>query len=72
MIKISELILLSVKRESELSRTRIKDLILNKNLKINNQIITDPSKKVLSKDNINITIPKPKKHPLNLTNSDWT
>ena len=52
------------KKESELSRTRIKDLILNKNLKINNQIVTDPSKKVLSKDNINITIPKPKKASL--------
>ena len=52
------------KKESELSRTRIKDLILNKNLKINNQIVTDPSKKVLSKDNINITIPTPKKASL--------
>ena len=62
MIKILELILLSIKKKVKLSRTRIKNLILNKKLKINNKIVTDPSKKVFSKDNINITIPKPKKH----------
>ena len=33
------------KLEKEISRTRIKNLILNKKLKINDKIITDPSKK---------------------------
>ena len=33
------------KKENDISRTRIKNLILDKKLKINNKIITDPSKK---------------------------
>ena len=33
------------KKESEISRTRVKNLILNKKLKLNNKIIEDPSKK---------------------------
>ena len=32
------------KKKKELSRTRIKNLILNKNLKINNIIVKNPSK----------------------------
>tara|TARA_Y100001970_G_scaffold55619_1_gene70427 strand:- start:8560 stop:9540 length:981 start_codon:yes stop_codon:yes gene_type:complete len=52
------------KRVSELSRTRIKNLILNKKLKLNYKISVDPSKKILSGDIINITIPEPNKASL--------
>ena len=52
------------KKESTLSRTRIKNLILNEKLKLNNKIITSPSKKVLSGDKINLEIPEPKKASL--------
>ena len=48
----------------EISRTRIKNLILNKNLKINDKIITDPSKKIYSEDIIKLNIPEPKKTSL--------
>ena len=34
------------KKENDISRTRIKNLILDKKLKINNKIIIDPSKKI--------------------------
>ena len=34
-------------KENEISRTRIKNLILSKKLKINNKVISDPAKKVL-------------------------
>ena len=44
---ISELDVFINKRESLISRTRIKNLILKEKLKINNQIINSPSKKVL-------------------------
>ena len=33
-------------KEKNISRTRIKNLILAKKLKINNEIITDPAKKI--------------------------
>lgn len=49
------------KRESDLSRTRIKNLILDKKLEINNKILTDPSKKISSGDKVNLIIPEPKK-----------
>tara|TARA_B100001057_G_scaffold221619_1_gene222019 strand:+ start:21 stop:1010 length:990 start_codon:yes stop_codon:yes gene_type:complete len=49
------------KHSKEISRTRIKNLILNKNLEINGQVIEDPSKKVFLKDKISIQIPEPKK-----------
>ena len=52
------------KHNKEISRTRIKNLILNKNLKINDKIIIDPSKKIFIKDNISIRIPEPKKASL--------
>ena len=52
------------KREKDFSRTRIKNLILDKKLKINNNIITDPSRKISFEDNINLTIPEPKKASL--------
>ena len=52
------------KHNKHISRTRIKNLILKKNLKINNQIITDPSKKLSINDEIYILIPEPKKASL--------
>ena len=48
-------------KENEISRTRIKNLILNKKLKINDKIITDPAKKISYGDIINLIIPEPKK-----------
>ena len=53
------------KKKKELSRTRVKKLILNKYLKINNIIIKNPSKKVSSGDKIIFEIPDPKKVSLN-------
>ena len=52
------------KHNKEISRTRIKNLILGKNLKINDQIIKDPSKKILVNDKVSIQIPEPKKTSL--------
>jgi 23S rRNA pseudouridine1911/1915/1917 synthase len=52
------------KRRNEISRTRIKNLILDQKLKLNNKILTDPSKKISVGDNINLTIPEPKKATL--------
>ena len=51
-------------KEKDLSRTRIKKLILNKKLKINKKYITDPSKKICTDDCINLEIPEPKKASL--------
>ena len=48
----------------EMSRTRIKNLILTKKLKLNNKIILDPSKKVNFNDNIKLTAPEPQKSSL--------
>ena len=48
----------------EISRTRIKNLILDKKLKINNKIILDPAKKLYPGDRINLIIPEPKKSSL--------
>ena len=50
--------------KKDLSRTRIKNLILNKNLKINKKIIIDPSKKIYINDNVNLEIPVPQKASL--------
>ena len=52
------------KREKLISRTRIKNLILKKKLKLNNEIIISPSKKVLSGDEISLKIPEPEKASL--------
>ena len=52
------------KRENILSRTRIKNLILDNKLKINNKLINDPSKKIFFNDEIKLIIPKPKKATL--------
>ena len=49
------------KYNKEISRTRVKNLILDKKLKINNRIVEDPSKKISIGDVVNITIPEPKK-----------
>ena len=49
------------KKENRISRTRVKNLILNKKLKFNNNIINDPSKKISSGDRLELTIPEPKK-----------
>jgi 23S rRNA pseudouridine1911/1915/1917 synthase len=55
---------LITKREELISRTRIKNLILKKKLKLNNQIVNSPSKKVSVGDKINLQIPKPKEASL--------
>ena len=47
-------------KEQSLSRTRIKNLILKKNLKLNNQILISPSKKVSKGDLLSLEIPEPK------------
>ena len=48
----------------ELSRTRIKNLILDKRLKINGKINKLPSKKINVGDNISLEVPEPKKTSL--------
>ena len=48
------------KKKGELSRTRVKNLILNKKLKLNDNVIIDPSKKISLNDIIELIIPKPK------------
>ena len=48
------------KKENDISRTKIKDLILNGRLKLNNKIITDPSKKISFGDIIDLQVPEPK------------
>ena len=52
------------KNELEISRTRIKNLILDKKLKINDKIIIDPSKKIMDGDIIELKIPEPKEATL--------
>ena len=52
------------KKIHDLSRTRIKNLILNKKLNINKKIVIDPSKKISEGDNLTLTIPEPKKASL--------
>ena len=49
------------KRENLISRTRIKNLILDKKLKINNKVMSNPSKKISFGDTIELIIPEPKK-----------
>ena len=52
------------KREKLLSRTKIKNLILNGKLKLNDKIIYTPSKKVTNRDNIRLEIQETKKSSL--------
>ena len=49
------------KRLREISRTRIKNLIKDKKLKLNKDIQTNPSKKISPGDTVDLTIPEPKK-----------
>ena len=51
-------------KERKLSRTKIKNLIINKNLKINNLLIEDPSKKISNGDYIILNIPAMKKESI--------
>ena len=51
-------------KEKKLSRTRIKNLILKKNMEINNLVILNPSKKIFSGDKIKLEIPEPNKTSL--------
>ena len=52
------------KKENDISRTRVKNLILNNKLKLNNETIKDPSKKIHIGDILELVIPKPKKTSL--------
>ncbi len=52
------------KNQNDISRSRIKNLILNKKLKINNKIVLDPAKKINTNDLINLIISEPKKTSL--------
>ena len=52
------------KKENDISRTRVKNLILDKKLKLNNKLLENPSKKISIGDIIELTIPKPKKASL--------
>ena len=52
------------KKENDISRTRVKNLILDKRLKLNNKIIVDPSKKLIKGDVIELMVPKPKQASL--------
>jgi len=52
------------KKEIDLSRTRVKNLILDQKLELNGNIIIDPSKKVSIGDRVKLFIPEPKKASL--------
>jgi len=52
------------KREELISRTRIKNLILKEKLKLNDEIINSPSKKVLTGDKLSLSIPEPQEASL--------
>ena len=52
------------KKQNDVSRTRVKKLILNEKLKLNNRIIIDPSKKISVGDILILSIPEPKKASL--------
>ena len=51
-------------QDNKLSRSRVKSLILENKLRINNIIITDPSKKIKLNDEIYFEISEPKKETL--------
>ena len=44
--------LVIAKKNDFLSRTRVKNLIINGNLSINNKIVNDPSKKIFKDDKV--------------------
>ena len=56
------------KKENKLSRSRIKNLILEKNLEVNNLLVISPSKKIYKGDKIKLIIPEPKKASLKAYN----
>ena len=51
-------------KERNISRSKVKNLIINKNLRLNNVIVDDPSKKVSKNDHITLKIPEIKKETL--------
>tara|TARA_B100000029_G_scaffold99929_1_gene90117 strand:- start:378 stop:1355 length:978 start_codon:yes stop_codon:yes gene_type:complete len=53
-----------VSQKNEISRSRVKTLILEGKLKLNNNIVKEPSKKVVAGDHIKVEITKPKKASL--------
>ena len=52
------------KKEKSISRTRVKNLILDKQLSLNDKIMIDPSKKINFGDSIDLIIPEPQKASL--------
>ena len=52
------------KREVLISRTRIKNLILKEKLKLNDEVIKSPSKKVITGDKLSLQIPEPEEASL--------
>jgi 23S rRNA pseudouridine1911/1915/1917 synthase len=52
------------KKENLISRTRVKNLILQEKLRLNNEIINSPSKRVSIGDSISLEIPEPKEASL--------
>jgi 23S rRNA pseudouridine1911/1915/1917 synthase len=52
------------KREELISRTRIKNLILKEKLKLNDEIIKSPAKKVTTGDKLSLKIPEPEQASL--------
>ena len=52
------------KREESISRTRIKNLILKEKLRLNDNIVKSPAKKVAVGDKLNLQIPNPEKTTL--------
>ena len=52
------------KKNQQISRSRIKNLILKKKLKVNDKVILNPSKKILCGDKIELNIPEPVKASL--------
>jgi len=52
------------KREGLISRTRIKNLILKEKLKLNDEIIRSPAKKVIAGDKLTLQIPEPEEASL--------
>ena len=51
-------------KKEELSRTRVKNLIINGSIKVNNEEVKEPSKKIFEEDIITLIIPEPKKASL--------
>ena len=51
-------------KKEELSRTRVKNLIINGSIKVNNEEVKEPSKKIYEEDIITLIIPEPKKASL--------